>query len=136
VSRAAPRSRPKLGGNRGAKVDKLNVTATGTFSNSDPVRQLIHCKDGVLLYELKRGASTSFEVVAPNGDCWCYKLLYSAESKWSRLVGKAGGQNEERKQQERAETYKPRCSVSVIERGCGFAEAVPRLSIGDNFSIG
>jgi hypothetical protein len=68
-----------------------NVPASSAPGNSDSVRHLVRCRDGVLLYELKRGASTSFEVVAPNGDCWCYKLLYSAESKWSRLVGKTEG---------------------------------------------
>jgi len=88
---AGKKATPKLGGNRGAKVNKLNVIAYGAFGNSDPVRHLVRCQDGVLLYELKRGTSTSFEVVAPNGDCWCYTLLYSAESKWSRLVGKTGG---------------------------------------------
>ena len=81
-----------LGGNRGAKiVNGSNVTASSTFSNSDPVRQLIRCQDDVLLYQLKRGRSTSFEVISQLGDCWRFSLLYQAENKWARLLPKTEG---------------------------------------------
>jgi len=87
-----PRKETPRRPSRGSKTaDEPNVTATGTFSNSDPVRQLIHCREGVLLYELRRGRDIFYEIVAPNGDRWRYTLLYSAENKWARLLAKTEG---------------------------------------------
>lgn len=87
------KEKPRLGGqgSNTRKVDGSSIAPWGVFGNSDPVRQLVRCQDDVLLYELTRGRATSFEVVAPNGDCWCYPLRYQAESKWSRLLTKTEG---------------------------------------------
>jgi len=89
-----PRKNAPRPGNLHAKIEKSNrpnVIDPSTFSNSEPVRQLIRCQDDVLLYQLKLGRSTSFEVVSPIGESWPFSLLYQAENKWVRLLAKTGG---------------------------------------------
>jgi hypothetical protein len=84
----------KLGGNRGAKTEKVDgskVTTSDQPSNSNPARQLIQCRNDVSLYELAQGkARSSYEVVSPIGDCWRFSLRYQAESKFERLLARGG----------------------------------------------
>jgi hypothetical protein len=80
-------------GNLDAKTEQIGgskLTVSDRPSKSNPARQLVQCRDDVLLYGLAQGKARSYEVVSPMGECWRFSLRYQAESKWARMLAKTG----------------------------------------------
>ena len=87
------REKDRLEGRSGAaRENSSNQTLQDSAPavNVDHERRPIERQGNVVLFEISRGRTASYEVIAPTGR-WCFSLLFQAESKFDRLTAERGG---------------------------------------------